>query len=235
MGMEIATTGNNEGPSKTAPSTASGPTPNSVSPDIERLKSEIEHLKQENQGVSGWIKKWGGILGLLAGLITIPKTGVELYRIVITKPHSSAVRGAEINADYDPKAERIRLSFNFSVLNAGNADDTIRELWGTLTPPGYSLPLVSFDSSKFHITEKNQNIDLPFSIAKSTSRDFHCELESSLAPTTIGRVSGEWMVDITITGQDHAPMKISYGLPITSDDLDEMNRSEVKLQFLNPH
>ena len=216
-------------------STNTGISVEALASDIEQLKSDIQALKKENQGFAGWIKKWGPFVGLLAGVFAIAKISYDFYTATITRPQSSPIRGMPINFAYNPKAAKIKLTFNFSVRNTGTADDTIGELWATLTPAGYPT-LVSFDSSKFHIIERGQDIPLPFTIAKGTTRDFQCVVESSLDAQAIPNVSGDWIVDVTITGQRrNAVMNMKYQLPIISDDIDEMKKSAVALNFLNPH
>lgn len=223
-------------PRKEPSSTEGQTTPEAVALDVQQLKSEIQALKKENQGFIGWARRWGSIVGLIAGLVAIPNAVMQLYTVIFTHPRTSAVHGPSLNVSYDPAAGKIKLAFNFSVHNNGTADDTIRELWATLTPPTYSSPLVSFDSSKFHILEKGQEIPVPFTIAKATARDFQCVLEAPLEANTLPNIRGDWIAEITMTGQKRdAPMKMRYELPFVSKDIDEMKKSAGTLNFLNPH
>jgi hypothetical protein len=223
-------------PSKEPTGTEGQITSEAVALDVQQLKSEIQALKKENQGFIGWARRWGSIVGLIAGLVAIPNAIVQLYIAVFTHPRTSAARGPSLSIGYDPTAGKIKLAFNFVVSNSGTADDTIKEMWGSLTPPTYSSPLVSFDSSKFHIVEKGQDIPVPFTVAKATSREFQCVLEAPLEANTLPHMRGDWIAEITLAGQKKdAPMKLRYELPIVSKDIDQMKKSSQTLNFLNPH
>ena len=122
-----------------------------VEPTVASLSSEIATLKaqwaKENSGLMGWVKKWGAIVGLAAGIIAVPKAAFDLYMALVTRPETSVQRGPDLEIAYDPTEQKIILKFSFSILNSGTADDTINELWATLAPPAPASS-VSFDTSK---------------------------------------------------------------------------------------
>jgi hypothetical protein len=203
------------------------------------LSREIETLKakwqQENEGFGAWIKKWGAIVGLMAGLIALPKGAYDLYGVMVNRPSTSAMRGLPITMSYDTTREKIRFSFNISVHNAGTADDTISQVWAKFRSPESSeMPPVAFDSSKFEIKEKGDKISLPFTIAKSTSRDLACTIESRLERKTIPNAQGNWVLEIKLEGENkNLPVVITYGLFLLNSEIAEMKRSGIDLHFKN--
>jgi hypothetical protein len=209
-----------------------------ASHEIADLRKEVGDLKtkwkKENEGLIGWIKKWGAILGLFAGLIAVPKGAYDLYGLVVSKPNTSAMRGLPISMSYDASAETIRFSFNVSIHNSGNADDTITELWATFVSPESSgIPAVTFDSSKFIITDKNDTISLPFTIAKGVSRDLACKVESRLESKSIPDYSGNWSFKVDLKGQGRvSPITLQYHLFLPEDDIAELKRSGLVLKFM---
>jgi hypothetical protein len=50
------------------------------------LKSDVQALNKENRGFVGWVKKWGAFVGLLAGLVAIPKALFDFYTVIVTQP-----------------------------------------------------------------------------------------------------------------------------------------------------
>jgi hypothetical protein len=207
--------------------------------EIADLRNEVGELKakwkKENEGVIGWIKKWGAVIGLCAGLIAVPKGAYELYGVVVSKPNTSAMRGLPISMSYDATTETMRFSFNVSVHNSGNADDTITELWATFVSPESSgIPAVTFDSSKFIITDKNDNISLPFTIPKGISRDLAFKVESPLESKSIPDYPGNWAFMVKLNGQGQvSPITIQYHLFLPADDIAELKKSGLVLKFMN--
>lgn len=206
--------------------------------EVEKLKtlgSEVEKLKKENEGVTGWLKKWGAIIGFVAALFAVPKGVMDLYGSIVSHPKTSVMRGGRFDVEYDPGPQKMKATFNFSTLNVGTEDDTISELWATLRAPGFSSDLVSFDTSKFHVTDKGQEITIPFSIAKGSSRDFHCVVESPLEKEGIPNKGGLWVFTIRLVGRNrNVPMDIQYKVWMSQEDVAELKATKQTFKFLNP-
>jgi hypothetical protein len=202
---------------------------------VKTLEIEVEKLKKANEGVTGWLKKWGAIIGFIAAFFALPKGVIDLYSSVLSHPKTSVMRGERFDLEYDPGAQRMKATFNFSTVNAGTEDDTITELWATLRAPGSSSDLVSFDTSKFHVTDKGQEITIPFSIAKGTSRDFHCVVESSLDKESIPNKGGQWLFDVRLGGRKRSiPMDFQYKILIFPQYIAELKATKQTFKFLNP-
>ena len=206
--------------------------------EVEKLKTlqnDVEKLKKDNEGITGWLKKWGPIIGFIAALFAVPKGVIDLYSSIVSHPKTSVMRGGSFNLEYDPAIQRMKATFNFSTLNAGTEDDTINELWATLRAPGSSSNLVSFDTSKFHVTDKGQEITIPFSIAKGTSRDFHSVVESPLEKESIPNKGGQWIFSVRLMGRNrNAPMDFQYKIWMSSEDVAELKAIKQTFKFLNP-
>jgi hypothetical protein len=207
--------------------------------DIADLSREVESLKakweRESEGFGAWIKKWGAIVGLLAGLIALPKGAYDLYSAMVNKPSTTVMRGLPITMSYDAANEKIFFWFNISIHNAGTADDTVSQIWATFRSPESSqFPAVSFDSSKFEIKEKGVKISLPFTIAKSTSRDLACAIESRLESKSIPDAQGNWVLEVAVEGQGQSsPITLKYGLFLIESDIAELKKSGIVLRFKN--
>src|ERR1039458_9010961 len=117
------------------PVTQDGATPAQVAELAARVQSLEAKWKQENEGLTAWLKRWGAIIGLLAGAVALPKAGYDLYNAVVSKPHTTLVRGQPIVLRYDSAKEKIFFSFHLSVHNDGTADDTVSQMWATFKAP----------------------------------------------------------------------------------------------------
>ena len=95
--------------------------------------------------------------------------------------------------------------------------------------------LVSFDTSKFHVTDKGQEITIPFSIAKGTSRDLHCVVESPLEKESIPNKAGQWVVAVRLVGRKRdIPMDFQYKILIFPQDIADLKATKQTFKFLNP-
>jgi hypothetical protein len=215
-------------------------------PDVVALAKDVETLKskweKENEGLGAWIKKWGAIIGLMAGLIALPKGAYDLYGVMVNKPSTTAMRGLPIVMRYEAATEKIYFSFNTSIHNTGTADDTISQVWATFrspastdtSPTSSEIPAVTFDSSKFQISEKADKVPLPFTIAKNTSRDFAFAIESGLESKSIPNDQGMWVLEVAMEGQNrNTPITLRYSLFLPASDVDEMKKSGIVLRFKN--
>jgi hypothetical protein len=206
------------------------------------LEAEVSDLKvkwnENNAGAMGWVKKWGAVVGLLAGVVSIPKASYELYQSMVSVPHTTAMRGIPLTLAYDPVRQAIDFSFHLSIHNDGTADDTISEMWATFRPPADSQSFdVSFDSSKFQLTDKTDRISLPFTVQKGGSRDLLCEIVSPLESKTIPEKEGSWTLNVELHGQRKGSVPattVNYIVWLSATDVAEMKTSGIRLSFVNP-
>jgi hypothetical protein len=162
--------------------------------EIDRAVTNLEsQWAAEKAGLSGFVKKWGAILGLLAAIVTLPKSMVDGYNSLVTSANTTITKGVPITIAYDAARSTLRLTYSFALVNDGTADDVIEDAWATLTPPKTDkATAISFPRSTFTMTERGQPISVPFVIAKSSSHDVRCSIEAQADAATIPELGGDW-------------------------------------------
>ena len=145
------------------------------------------------------------------------------------------MKGLPLVLQYDAVKQQVVFDFAATLHNIGTADDIFTEPWAELTPPTSSgKPIVTFDSSKFEIKEKNDTILTPFSVAKSGFRDLHFRILSELDRQSIPEDQGDWVLDVTAqTGRKATPLHLHYVFCMTSADVVEMKLQGIQLRFNN--
>jgi hypothetical protein len=145
--------------------------PDDKSTDLEK---RIQALEKSDK--SAW-KKAGLILGIVAGLIAIPKGIYEAWILLFPSPKIELTWIDDVDLKYE--GQKIDLVYNLSISNAkGTAEDRITSASITLQAPQsepYTVgtPYIYFQSNQ-------QKMKIPLTIGKGESKDV--ELHVSFIP-----------------------------------------------------
>lgn len=136
----------------------------------------IQALEKSDKSV--W-RKAGTILGILAGLIAIPKALYEAWIILFPAPRVEMMWIDDVDLRYDSQTQRVEIVYSLSISNAkGTAEDRITSASITLEAPQaepYTVgtPYIYFQASQ-------QKLKIPLTIGKGESKDL--ELHVSFIP-----------------------------------------------------
>jgi hypothetical protein len=94
---------------------------------------------------------WGGIgiiIGVIGGLISIPKGLVEAYQTIFKKPKLVIERSAPVSIMYDPRRKIITFSCGLILENKGNDSEAIEKCAAYFGVPGDIPGRAVFDDSE---------------------------------------------------------------------------------------
>jgi hypothetical protein len=116
----------------------------------------------------GFWRRAGMVLGILAGLVAIPKASYDLWTQTIHPRPSVKLSWRNDGAlAYDPSEKHLTLVYNLSISNAdGTAEDRINSGSVKLLPGGYVIgaPFIKFGVGQ-------QKVAIPVTIGKGESKD----------------------------------------------------------------
>jgi hypothetical protein len=126
----------------------------------------------------------GGIVGLLAGLVTLPKSMVDTYEAVHAAPKLSIHAGAPVFVTYDPKQQTLSLSWQLLLVNDGNASEVIDSATAYLEGVYGSITnRVAFDKSEIEFKDAGAKIDSGIALKKDgDSRSITFEVTTNVTP-----------------------------------------------------
>jgi hypothetical protein len=167
---------------------------------VRDIDNRVSRLESDTRGFWGWTKKWGSFVGLLAGLLGIPKASIDMWSSLSVHPKASIVAAYPLTITYDLQSHRLSITFPFTIQNAGTADEVIKSSWARLVPP--KGPQLDFESAGVAITDKGVPIAIPFTINKASSRDLGCMLSVEVKPNEVPRETGKWTLSVEFTGTE---------------------------------
>ncbi|MFL6255312.1 MAG: hypothetical protein ACJ74T_09825 [Pyrinomonadaceae bacterium] len=167
---------------------------------MDRLRLEVEAIKQQKEseakGFIGWTKRWGGILGLIALLFSVPKGAIDLYKAVRDldkRPNTQMYDAAYIEWSYVPQQKLLTLSFPFTLINRGDDDDLLQTLNAKVeTASLNSRTITEFDYTDFKCsaTENPQPLPMPLHLAVKESISKKCSMSATLGDEAARIVEG---------------------------------------------
>src|SRR5215510_11547063 len=147
------------------------------------LEHRIKTLESRQEGFWGWVKTWGGFIGLVAGCFGIPKAIVDARTAIWSRPESSIVLAYPITMHSNTGSNEFGITFQLTIRNNGPVDELVQKPWARLTPPT-GAPL-NFGYGDITIKEKDAKLDFPLTVNKNSARDITCELLARVQPTDI--------------------------------------------------
>jgi hypothetical protein len=160
-------------------------------PGVERLRLEVEAIKRrqeaESKGFFGWTKKWGGVLGLVALLFSVPKGAIDLYSAVRNlnrRPDTQIYQAAYVGWSYEPSQKLLSLNFPLTAINRGDEEDllvTINARIETASPTPRTLAEFDYTDFRCSETEQPQPLPMPLRIGVQESFSKKCSLSAQLS------------------------------------------------------
>jgi hypothetical protein len=165
--------------------------------EIERLIRELRLARRQAESVGenpetggGNAKRFGWIIGVIGGLVSLLYTSLMFFSSVWKAPQTAVHQGGEIALSHESSQEnKVKLRFNVTFVNGGSQDDVIQDASGSLrVGAGTKMldDLVPISASGVACRDRDSDklVYFPFSIGSSKSRDLSCEV-TTIMPTSL--------------------------------------------------
>ncbi|PYJ12648.1 MAG: hypothetical protein DME93_06570 [Verrucomicrobia bacterium] len=116
------------------------------------------------------------IIGLVGGIISIPKSTIEGWQTIFSRPKLDVERSVPVSIAYDPKNNVLRCSFGMLLFNAGNKAEIIKAFHAQLRVPDDPKQCVLFSDSGTVINEDKNAIGTVFTVRQNDSKSLTCEI-----------------------------------------------------------
>jgi hypothetical protein len=133
----------------------------SLNARVERAQTEIQDLQTSDRS---WVKKAGLVIGVLAGLVTIPKTVKENVQAWYDPPRTSIEWGKPLDLRYDVHDRVLRLDFPVLANNESDTNDSIQEISATLVSDRDRNSRVLVGDSDVQVSDQGKSISQPIPI-----------------------------------------------------------------------
>jgi len=133
----------------------------SLNARLERAQKEIQDLQISDRS---WVKKAGLVIGVLAGLVAIPKTVKENVQAWYDPPRTSIEWGKPLDLRYDVHDHVLRLEFPILANNEGTTNDSIQEISATLLSDRDHSARVLVGDSDIQVLNQGKSILQPIPI-----------------------------------------------------------------------
>jgi len=161
---------------------------------LERAQKEIQDLQTSDRS---WVKKAGLVIGVLAGLVAIPKSVKENVQAWYDPPRTSIEWGKPLDFHYDVLDRVLRLDFPILASNEGTTNDSIQEISATLLSDRDRSAKVLVGDSDVQVKEQGKSIVQPISIESRSPRSLIVSLSvnSPFSEQALG-FEGRRIVDV---------------------------------------
>ena len=193
--------------------------------DWDDLARKVTALEEAEKGF--W-RRAGMVLGILAGLVAIPKASYDLWTFIHPRPNVKLSWRNDGALAYDPSEKHLTLVYNLSISNAdGTAEDRINSGSVKLLPGGYVIgtPFIKFGVGQ-------QKVGIPVTIGKGEYKDVSVSVivHPDLAKLFLAD-PGPKETDVAFTlesskGFDHPLVKTFCLGELDSDDLQRVISGE---------
>jgi hypothetical protein len=126
-------------------------------------------------------KNVGIIIGLVGGLISIPKSAIEGWRTIFGKPELEVWRSAPVSLTYDPKHGSLQCSFGVLLHNTGNRAEVINTLSAYFGLPDDPSRRVAFSGNDITLKEGANEIPKVLPIEQNMAKTLTCEINVALS------------------------------------------------------
>jgi hypothetical protein len=116
------------------------------------------------------------IIGLVGGIISIPKSTIEGWQTIFRRSKLKVERSEPVSIAYDPKSHRLRCSFGILLLNTGNKAEVIKAFHAQLSVPDDPKQRVPFSDIGTIINEAKNEIPKVFTVNQNESKSLTCEI-----------------------------------------------------------
>src|SRR5207247_8400631 len=121
------------------------------------------------------------IIGLVGGIISIPKSTIEGWQTIFSRPKLDVERSVPVSIAYDPKNNVLRCSFGMLLFNAGNKAEIIKAFHAQLRVPDDPKQCVLVSHSGTVIHQDTNAIGTVFTVTHSDYKTL--DFEINVAPS----------------------------------------------------
>jgi hypothetical protein len=109
----------------------------SLNAKLDAAQKDIQDLQTSDRS---WVKKAGLVIGVLAGLVAIPKTVKENVEAWYDPPRTTIEWGKPLDLQYDEHDRTLQMGFPILANNDGSTNDVIQEISATLVSDHGQVP-----------------------------------------------------------------------------------------------
>ena len=180
---------------------------------VSTLEGEVQKLRNEGKS---WAKRVGVILGVLGGLIAVPKGINDAWNVIHASPKTSISWGQPIRLSFDPGTSILTFTFNLTATNDGSLSDHVDSASVELKlPQAQSIFLSEGDVQMSGAT-------IPFALAPNQPKDIVVSVQVSRALSAMAlREPGSRVLDFSLVlGGRRQTLSQKYCIPpFDADDL----------------
>lgn len=185
----------------------------SFSTELAELRHEVEQLKSE-----GWVKKWGGYLGLIGVLIASFKGGLDLAGQFWQHPHTSLAI-PQITIFHDPGLSSEVVRFPVVVENSGNWDDVLLNHGASLSVADKTIELTEAD---FGLFDNGKKVGTSLLIPKYASRPYDVSITFTPKSRELALTPGLHRLELRFLGSRDKPYSASFCFPLQESDIRDL-------------
>jgi hypothetical protein len=200
--------------------------------EINSLRESVNSLKRQvDEENKGFLKRWSGVLALIAAIFAVPHGAIELFNAInslFTRPHTSLYVSPPLIMSYDPQQKAISFTLSVSVANNGTRNDVIRAARARLETTSSPASQIHFASSDFNINSGGAPVAFPFNVGKESSKELTCSVSSSLGGISMDALhqSGERHLIIELVGEKNRTYTQKFCFHLTQGVIDGVFKAE---------
>jgi hypothetical protein len=145
----------------------------SLNAKLESAQKDIQDLQTSDRS---WVKKAGLVIGVMAGLVAIPKTVKENVEAWYDPPRTSIEWGKPLDLTYDVHDHVLRLAFPVLANNEGSTNDSIQEISATLVSDKDRSSSFPVGDSDVQVSDQGKSILQPIPIQSRVPRSLMVSL-----------------------------------------------------------
>jgi len=203
-----------------------GATPTTSTQDSSSAKSfgaKIADLDRRTQvlekDAKGLVKRIGIILGILGGLIAVPKGAHDFWLIVMASPKTSMAWGDAITISYDPQTKDLFIISNLTLSNEGSANDRVKSVSVELNVQQPQPIFISEVDIQF-VDPHQEATRTPFSLGPNQSKDLTVTVDvtAPLSPMALAN-PGPRVMDFSLILQGGGLLSQKFCIPPLDGDV----------------
>ena len=188
---------------------------------LERAEKEIQELQTSDRS---WVKKAGLVVGVLAGLVAIPKTVKENLQAWYDPPRTSIEWGKPLDVGYDVHNRVLRLDFPILANNDSATNDSIKEISATLFSDSDPTVKVFVGDSDVQVSDnqgKSILQPIPIQSRSPSSLMITLSMNSPFSEQALG-LSGRRTVEVIFKTHSGKAISQKYCFDFDKDQGDEV-------------
>lgn len=126
------------------------------------------------------------IIGLIGGCISIPKSAVEAWQVMFSRPKLEVWKSAPASIKYDPQRRLLGCSFGILLHNTGTKAEVIHTLHAHLGIPDDPSRSAPFSDNDIILKEGANEVPKVLPIEQNMSSNLTCEITVTISDSLRG-------------------------------------------------